>query len=272
MQLDGDRRCRRRHPSRSPPSGPAVRRWWRSSRRRRACGSPTRPPRPTVLSALVLGAADLGARALARAARGRPGAPLRALEARGRLGRGGHPCAVRRRAPRRRRTTRGIEAEALLARSLGLRGKACIHPAPGRGRQPGLPADRGRGGAGRATCSRRTTPPNATAAAPLVVQRRARRPRTRPAGAHDHGDDGRRRRRERLTSSRHRRNGAGGFSRTSTSATSTQPTRADDHRDRQHLVHAADAEHEPAALQRPVRRADALREAARQQHASRSRS
>ena len=64
----------------------------------------------------------------------------------------------------------GIEAEARLARSLGLRGKACIHPRQVAGRQPGL---RGRARprwAGRATCSRPTTRPRRDGRGALVVR------------------------------------------------------------------------------------------------------
>ena len=38
-----------------------------------------------------------------------------------------------------------------------------------------------------------------------------------------------------------------------------EPARADGHRDGQHLVHVPDDEHEPDPLQRPLRRADAVR-------------
>ena len=64
-----------------------------------------------------------------RAAPRRRGAALRAFEARGRLRRGRDPPALRLRPPRRSTTPTGLERECRRARALGLRGKACIHPA-----------------------------------------------------------------------------------------------------------------------------------------------
>ena len=84
----------------------------------------------------------------------------------------------------------GMEAEALPRALARAAGEGVHPPAPGRGGQQGLPAERGRGGLG----ARRARGVRRRRARRTWRARRsgsARRPRTRPAGAHDHGNDGR---------------------------------------------------------------------------------
>ena len=77
----------------------------------------------------------------AGAAAGRPGGPLRPLEGRRRLGAAGirGPFDI---VHLDTRDGAGLEAAARFARSLGFRGKACIHPAQVDDRQPRVPPRR----------------------------------------------------------------------------------------------------------------------------------
>ena len=118
-------------------------------------------------------------RARARAAAGRardPATPARSVVAR--LGRRRAPAAVRRRPPRRRGRRRASRQECRLARSLGFRGKACIHPAQVPIVEPRLRAERARRSPGRGGCVDGVR----AAAARRPRRGRARRRDDRPAG------------------------------------------------------------------------------------------
>ena len=145
------------------------------------------------------------------------------------------------------RDDEGLEAESLLARSVGMGGKFCIHPAQVERREPGIRAGRG---AARMGPTRRRS---------LRGGREGRPGRDRPGRRDDRPARG-------GTGSETAREGDRMTQHTETEAAPKvwrgrfyedfdvgdalpEPSRPDDHRDGQHLVHAAHAEHEPDALQ-----------------------
>ena len=172
---------------------------------------------------------------------------------------------VARRRGRSRRSAR-------LARSLGFRGKACIHPCAGRRSSTRLRAERGRARAGRAKVLERLRRRRGAEGAArcaldgamidLPVVERARRLLA---------DDRKEVARWRLNRRRARRSGAAVLRGLRRRRRVPQPARPHDHRDRQHLVHVPDAEHEPDPLQRRSSRSARVRASRSSTAPSRSR-
>ena len=193
------------------------------------------------VAALLLGAVDLGAEL---GLEPRPDG-LEILYARSKVvadsAAAGIRAPVRRRPRRHPATTPGWRRQRAFARSLGFRGKACIHPAqvpivnrvfaPGGDRSPG-----------RSGWSRR--PRRASARARRGrAGRRDDRPARRRARAADPG--GRERRGAwPLTAHRHRRSGGPVLRGPRRRRRLPQPLRPHGHGVRQHPLHRADAQHE----------------------------